>query len=190
MDIKYFNESIDNETQVYINSFFILAKNNIEDNLVDDDFQEFRAFSLYSNFWTNFSLNFKDDTYVEAVMKNELNLVLINKILSKILDFLSKPLTSIGNIYKWLLDVFQCAVGKKNSKFGAVILIFYQLFLNLKQSKLSDLLIVKNKLDLEDVFENYMKFSKINLKNFLDLIYEKEGYSFLDFKGNICKDYI
>ena len=78
-------------------------------------------------------------------------------------------------------------MGKNNSKFGEVILTFYQLFLYLKQSKLSDSLIVKNKLDLEVVFENYMKFSKINLKNFLDLIYEKEGYAFLDFKGNICK---
>ena len=99
MDTKYFNDSIENETQVYLNSFFILAKNNIEDNLVEDDLQEFRAFSLYSNFWTNFSLNFKDDTYVEAVMKNEMNLVMINRILSKILNFLSKPLTNIGIIY-------------------------------------------------------------------------------------------
>lgn len=99
MDTKYFSDSIEHETQVYLNSFFIMAKNNIEDNLVDHDLKEFTAFSLFHNFWTNFSLNFKDETYVEAVMKNELNLGLINRILSKILNFLSKPLTNIGNIY-------------------------------------------------------------------------------------------
>ena len=78
-------------------------------------------------------------------------------------------------------------VGKNNSKFGEVMLKFYQLFLNLDESKLSNTLNIQNKLDLENLFNNYIKFSKINLKDFLNVIYEKEGYAFLDFKGNICK---
>ena len=100
MDTKYLINSIEQEMQVYLNSFFILAKNNIEENLVDDDLHEFKSFSMFSNFWTNFSLNFKDETYVEAVMKNELNLFLINKILCKILNFMRKSLTNVGKILK------------------------------------------------------------------------------------------
>lgn len=80
-------------------------------------------------------------------------------------------------------------VGKNNSKFGEVILKFYQLFLNLEGSKLSNLLNIENKSDLENLFNNYMEFSKINLKDFLNVIYEKEGYAFLDFKGNICNHF-
>lgn len=98
MDTKYLNDSIEQEMQVYLNSFFILAKNNIEENLLDNDLHEFKSFSMFSNFWTNFSLNFNDETYVQAVMKNELNLLLINKILSKILNFMRKSLISIGKI--------------------------------------------------------------------------------------------
>lgn len=99
MNLTYLSDSKENEMQIHLNSFFILAKNNIEENLIFDDLQKFTSFSKYFNLWTNFSLNFKDDSFVDTVGRNEFNMMMINKILMVVLKFLENSVSDFGKDY-------------------------------------------------------------------------------------------
>jgi hypothetical protein len=96
MNRNFLKESTEQERQIHLNSILVLAKENIENNLNFDDSQKFSSFTAYINFWTNFSLNFKDETFVDAVSRNEFNIVILNKILLIIEKFMENSLSNFG----------------------------------------------------------------------------------------------
>jgi hypothetical protein len=93
---NFLSESKEEELQTFLNWLFILAKNNIEEKLNLSDLNKFTEFTPFLNFWTNFSLNFKDQSFVEEVKKNKKNIELINKILAKVVVIFENSLTNFG----------------------------------------------------------------------------------------------
>lgn len=93
---NFLNQSKEQEMQTFLGWLFILAKNNIEEKLNLNDLIKFREFTPFINFWSNFSLNFKDKTFVDEVKKNNRNIEVINKILAKVVLIFENSLISKG----------------------------------------------------------------------------------------------
>ena len=69
-----------------------------------------------------------------------------------------------------------------------ILVRIYDLFKNIKESKLLEQ--VDSQItyyNYEKYFDNFKKFSKYDLFNFSNLVYEKPGWAYLDFKGNFSK---
>ena len=95
---NFLNESKEQEIQTFLSWLFILAKNNIEEKLNQNDLIKFKEFTPFINFWSNFSLNFKDKSFVDEVKKNNRNIEVLNKILAKVVSIFEYSLISKGNI--------------------------------------------------------------------------------------------
>ena len=80
-------------------------------------------------------------------------------------------------------------VGRNNINYAQFVLKFYELFRNLCDCEISELINKEIKENFDKFLNSYMRFSLINLKDFLEVSYEKEGYAFLDFKGNFSKNF-
>ena len=81
-------------------------------------------------------------------------------------------------------------VGRNNLYYAQFVLKFYELFKNLCDCGISEFISKEITESLDKFLNNYMRFSLINLYDFLEVVYEKEGYAFLDFKGNFSKTFV
>jgi len=98
MFTNFLKESKEQEKQTFLSWLFILAKDNIEEKLNQNDLIKLKEFTPFINFWSNFSLNFKDKTFVEEVKKNNRNIEVLNKILAKVVLIFENSLISKGKI--------------------------------------------------------------------------------------------
>ena len=72
--------------------------------------------------------------------------------------------------------------------FTHILVRIFDFYNNVKESEISEITSAYN--IFEKYFENFKKYSKYDLKNFSNLLSEKPGWAYLDFKGNFSKNWL
>jgi hypothetical protein len=124
------------------------------------------------NFWSNFSINFKDETFVMKIIKDK-------EIKKKLIDIFQK----IDVFISCLLESNSIMI-KDNNIVNEIMLKFFHLHQNILESELNIILLNQN---FQRHFFNFMSFYGVDLKKYRKRLFEVKGYSYLDFKGKFCK---
>ncbi len=139
------------------------------------------------NFWSNFGLNFKDDSFVNLIMKDREVLHKLSEVLEKIEAYLMNFLNS-PSVAK---NEFVCdSRSKENSVNIEIALKFFDLFKNLSHTKLIQVLSKQTQKSFEKFFHKFNFLLKMDLNDYRDSLYGVLGYSYLDNKGNFSKIFI
>ena len=171
------NEIIENDLIMFIQFYFAIAKENLEnlfDNKNPDKILEINS-SL--NFWQNFALNFKDTSFIQILLiKNNEKIEYSNKILSDIINlfinFLEKNFSDIENSHK--------ITNQKIDNLFELIIRISEILDNIQESYLN--LLIKK--DYKIYLKKFSDIYQIDINILKNVLYEKIGYSYLDFNGN------
>lgn len=138
-----------------------------------------KNFPNYLNFWLNFSSSFRDSDFVTYIIKAEDAKKKLINILKLISNFIEENLSSE--------DTFVLRFAKNPKFYSELLCRILDLYCNIKESKLSDLLTQFEKFEV--YFKNFQTFSgsKLNLNELRELMFNKPGLAYLDYKGNFSK---
>ncbi len=126
------------------------------------------SLSSRKNIWHNFSLNFKDLTFIQMANNRYIN-DLFQKILSNILVFITNN--------KLL----------QNDSIRDLLVIFYDLYCNLSNNAMN---LINNVIDRFQIVFNEIAVSSFNLLDRLHFMYDMMGYAILDYKGYFCNIFL
>ncbi len=147
----------------------------------NEKLQKEKPKNIYLNFWLNFSSNFKDPSFVKIISENSMMKQKLKDIFKKIDEFLEDNLATEGTLYL-NLEKFSQRIKNNLDTYTLILVRFFDFYHNVKDSEISE--IASYFSSYETYFKNFFTFSKYDLANFSNLLSEKPGYAYLDFKGN------